>query len=162
MTLMPKGVHALRPQSYSSLERIAAHVRSRLLPGRSDIEHVPGLELFERLDEYSVTVRGSRVRLQYGVDSLPSGIEAQAHDSPDEEAIVVVLAEATYDDLRSGTGRALFTLGHEIGHAVLHPTELVDRRLAAVDSRALHRSTPGEHKPYMDTSGKQTGSLRPC
>ncbi len=72
MTSMPKSVRALYPQSYSSLERIAAHVRGRLLPGRSDVEHVPGLELFERLDEYSVTVRGTSLRLRYGVSSLPA------------------------------------------------------------------------------------------
>src|SRR5450432_3740745 len=157
MTSIPKGVPALRGQSYSSLERIAAQVRTALLRGRSDIEHVPGLELFERLDEYSVVVRGSNVRLQYGVDDLPSGLEAQAQYSPDEEAILVVLTEGTYADLRAGTGRALFTLAHEIGHAVLHPNELVNRRLSAVDSRALHRGAVGGHKAFMDTEWQANG-----
>jgi hypothetical protein len=157
MTTITRGVAAHRPQSYSSLERIAAHVRTRLLPGRSDIEHVPGLELFERLDEYSVSVRGSSLRLQYGVEDLPSGIEAQAHYSVEEKAIVVVLTEATYEDLRAGTGRALFTVGHEIGHAVLHPTELVERRLADVDSRALHRGNAAGHKAFMDTEWQANG-----
>jgi hypothetical protein len=157
MTSTTRGVPAYRPQSYSSLERIAAQVRARLLPGRSDIEPVPGLELFERLDEYRVTVRGASMRLQYGIEDLAPGLEAQAHYSVDEEAIVVALTEATYEDLRAGTGRALFTVGHEIGHAVLHPTELVDRRLAAVDSRALHRGTLGGHKAFMDTEWQANG-----
>jgi len=153
----PKGVPALRPQSYSSLEPIAAHVRARLLPGRSDVEHIPGLELFERLDEYSVSVRGANLRLQYGVENLPSGLEAQAHYSMDEGAIVVVLTETTYEDLAAGTGRALFTVAHEIGHAVLHPNELVERRLANVDSQALHRGTVAGHKPFMDTEWQANG-----
>jgi hypothetical protein len=157
MTSTTKGVSAYRPQSYSSLERIAAHVRARLLPGRSDVEHVPGLELFESLDEYRVTVHGTSMRLQYGVEDLPAGLEAQAHHSVEENAIVVVLTEATYEDLRAGMGRALFTLCHEIGHAVLHPVELVDRRLAAVDARALHRGTLGGHKAFMDTEWQANG-----
>lgn len=157
MTSITKGVAAHRPQSYSSLERIAAQVRTRLLPGRSDVEHVPGLELFEHLDEYAVTVRGSSLRLQYGIEDLPAGLEAQAHYSVEEEAIVVVLTGATYDDLRTARGRALFTVAHEIGHAVLHPTELVDRRVADVDSRALHRGTLGGHKAFMDTEWQANG-----
>lgn len=151
MTTSPKGVAAYRGQSYSSLERVAARVRSRLLPGRSDIEAVPGLELFERLDDYSVSVRDSSMRLQYAVEELAPGLEAQAYYSVGESAILVALTEATYEDLRAGNGRALFTLGHEIGHAVLHPEELVDRRLAAVDSRALHRGRLGGHQAFMDT-----------
>ena len=157
MTWITKGVAAHRPQSYSTLERIAADVRTQLLPGRSAVEPVPGLELFERLDEYSVSVRGSSLRLQYGVADLPSGIEAQAHYSVDEAAIVVVLTEATYDDLRAGTARSLFTVGHEIGHAVLHPTELVERRLAEFDTRAFHRGTLGGHKAFMDTEWQANG-----
>lgn len=156
-TAMPKGVQALRAQSYASLERIAADVRDKLLPGRSDVEHVPGLELFERLDRYFVSVRGRRLRLQYGVEILPPGIEAQAHYAVDEEAIVVVLSEDTYSDLRRGTGRALFTLCHEIGHAVLHPTELVDRRLAAMDEGALHRGASPTHKSFLDTEWQANG-----
>jgi hypothetical protein len=50
------------------------------------------------LDEYSVSVRGSSLRLQYGVEDLPLGLEAQAHYSVEEEAIVVVLTELTYED----------------------------------------------------------------
>jgi Zn-dependent peptidase ImmA (M78 family) len=40
---------------------------------------------------------------------------------------------------------------------VLHPTELVDRRLAQVDSRALHRGTFGDHKAFMDTEWQANG-----
>jgi hypothetical protein len=115
------------------------------------------LELFERLDDYRVTVRGSRMRLQYGIEDLAPGLEAQAYYSVHEGAIVVALTKMTYDDLRAGIARALFTLCHEIGHAVLHPTELVDRRLAAVDSRALHRGTIGGHKAFMDTEWQANG-----
>jgi hypothetical protein len=157
MTASTRGVAASRPQSYTSLERVAANVRGRLLPGRSDVEPVPGLQLFERLDEYQVTVGGSSLPLQYAVEELPAGIEAQAHYSVDEGAIVVALVEATYGDLRAGTGRALFTVAHEVGHAVLHAKELVERRLANVDSRALHRGAVGGHKPFMDTEWQANG-----
>jgi uncharacterized protein DUF955 len=157
MTSSPKGVSAYRAQSYSSLECMAARVRAQLLPGQSDAEAVPGLELFERLDEYSVSVRGSNMRLQYAVEELPLGLEAQAYYSVEEAAIVVALTEATYKDLRAGLGRALFTLGHEIGHAVLHPVELLDRRLAAVDSRAFHRGRLSGHKAFMDTEWQANG-----
>jgi hypothetical protein len=157
MTAITRGVAASRPQSYTSLERIAAHVRGRLLPGRSDVEPVPGLQLFERLDEYRVNVGGSTLPLQYAVEELPAGIEAQAHYSMEEGAIVVALAEGTYDDLRAGTGRALFTVAHEIGHAVLHPNELVGRRIANVNPRALHRGAVGGHKAFMDTEWQANG-----
>lgn len=157
MTATTRGVAAARPQSYTSLERIAAQVRARLLPGRSDVEPVPGLQLFERLDEYWVTVAGTTLPLQYAVEDLPGGIEAQAHYSLEERSIVVALAETTYEDLRAGTGRALFTVAHEIGHAVLHPNELVERRIANVDSRALHRGAGGGHKAFMDTEWQANG-----
>jgi GNAT superfamily N-acetyltransferase len=151
------AVPAYRPQSYSSLERLAAHVRARLLPGHSDMEAVPGLELFERLDEYTLNVRGVSVQLDYAVEDLAPGLEAQAYYAVEEESIVVALTEATYDDLRLGIGRALFTVGHEIGHAVLHPAELVDRCVTTVDSRALHRGGVVTHKPFVDTEWQANG-----
>jgi IrrE N-terminal-like domain len=157
MTGTTKGVAAHNPQSYASLERIAVHVRARLLPGHSDLEPVPGLELFERLDEYTVTVRGASLRLQYAVEDLPTGLEAQAYYSTDETAIVVALTEDSYEALSAGAGRALFTVAHEIGHAVLHPLELVERRVASADARALHRGTVGGHKAFMDTEWQANG-----
>jgi hypothetical protein len=157
MTGTTKGVAAHHPQSYASLERIAVHVRACLLPGHSDLEPVPGLELFERLDEYTVTVRGSNLPLQYGAEQLPTGLEAQAYYSTEETAIVVALTEDSYRALSAGFGRALFTLAHEIGHAVLHPQELLERRIASVDARALHRGTAGGHKAFMDTEWQANG-----
>jgi hypothetical protein len=152
-----KGVEAYSGQSYSSLEKIASRVRARLLPHHAVDAPVPGLALFESLDEYSVSVRGRSLRLQYGVEELPPGLEAQAHFSIEEEAIVVALTPATYEDLCLGTGRAVFTVCHEIGHAVLHATELVDRRLAAVDGTALHRGTVKGHPHFKDTEWQANG-----
>jgi hypothetical protein len=152
-----KGIRAYRAQSYASLERVAADVRANILPGWSDLDPVPGLVLFERLDDYCVPVEESKIRLQYAVESLVSGIEAQAYYSVDEEAVVVALSETTYERLHAGTTRALFTVGHELGHAVLHSAELVDRRLAAFESRALHRGSPRTHPAFMDTEWQANG-----
>lgn len=99
--------------------------------------------------------------LQYGVD-LPLGLEAQARYADDDGAIVGALSEDTYYELCAGAGRALFTLGHEIGHANIHPEELVDRRLAHVDSTGLDRGVVDGHKPYLDTEWQRMGSLQRC
>jgi hypothetical protein len=153
----PKGVEAYSGQSYASLEKIAAHVRARLVPHHGLSAPIPGLELFERLDEYGVTVRGQALQLEYGVEELPPGLEAQAHFSIEEGAIVVELTPSTYEDLRLGIARALFTLCHEIGHAILHPAELVDRRLAAANGTALHRGAVAAHPHYKDTEWQANG-----
>jgi hypothetical protein len=141
-----RGFPAYSGQSYSSLEKRAAHVRAALLPGYPVHCAVPGLQLFERLDEYQVHARGRPLHLQYGIEELAPGLEAHARYSIDEEAIVVVLTPTTYANLADGVGRALFTFCHEVGHAVLHAAELVDRATAAGQGAALHRGSASAHK----------------
>ena len=156
MTNIPRGVPAYRSQSYASLEKIARRVRSRLAPGIAMHDSLPGVEIFEGLDGYEVSVGSGTIPLKYGVESLPLGFEAHAHFSSDEGAIVVALAEETYGDLEAGIPRALFTLAHEIGHAVLHARELVHRGLGPPSPESLARPVPA-HRMFLDTEWQANG-----
>lgn len=150
MTNLLRGVRAYRARSYAAIERIALEARRRIAPEVGLDEPLNGLHLLEHLDEYSVKVRGVSIPLIGGAEELPLGIEAQARYDARNEEIVVALEKRTYAELRRAAPRAVFTVAHEIGHAVLHAAELVDRGLAAPDPRAMQRALP-EHKPYHDT-----------
>jgi hypothetical protein len=156
MTNIPRGVPAYRSQSYASLEKIARRVRSRIAPDIAIHDALRGVEIFEGLDGYQVTVGSGNIPLKYGVESLPLGFEAHAHFSSDEGAIVVAMAEETYGDLEAGVPRALFTLAHEIGHAVLHAQELVDRGLGPPSAASLARPVAA-HRIFLDTEWQANG-----
>jgi len=124
-------------------------VRQILAPEVRPDEALPGLQLFERLAKYSVEVGSREIPLDYEVSDLPFGTEARARFDSDAGKIVVALSNTTYEDLEAEVPRARFTLGHEIGHAVLHSAELV--RLSSIPERvaALHRGQ-ANHPIYQD------------
>ena len=157
MTAMLKGMRAYRAHSYSTLESVAARVRALFFPGLSDVTALPGRDLFDKLDEQAVSVRGTTVRLQCGVEPLPQGLQGLTYHSVEDEEIVVVLTTETYRQLCAGGARALFTVGHEVGHAFLHPAELVD--LARVGARpgVLRKGEVESHRTYMDTEWQANG-----
>jgi hypothetical protein len=156
VTFLLRGVPAYRARSYAALERVARDVRDRVSPDTAVDEPLDSISLFERLDEYSVKVRGKSISLTYEVKNMPPGLEANARYVPEERLIVVALDQATYDELLRNGPRAVFTLAHEIGHAVLHTEELVDRALNPPDLSAMNRAQP-THKPYLDTEWQANG-----
>jgi len=151
----PRGVPAYRGRSYAELERLAGDVRRKIAPAAKVTESLNATSIFEHLDEYRVSVRGTSVALDYAVENLPPTVEAEAKYDPETNKIVVTLSAKTYAELRRGTPRAVFTVAHEIGHAVLHPAELFDRALAP-DPRAMQRVIP-THQLYKDTEWQANG-----
>lgn len=141
------------PRGHAKLERAAAAAR-RLV----------GLALTDPVDPFDVLVglRGMRLRaggavypLDYHVGELASGVEAKTHfrgDAPPlrESSVEIMMSNKTFADLEAGHPRALFSLLHELGHAVLHTNEVV--RLSAIphETAALLRGRFTDLKPYED------------
>lgn len=146
----PRGIRVRNGTSYAKIERATSRVRRVLLPRASVTSAIPGVELFERLDNYRVRVSGKLVGLCHDVRALSPGVEActlyhRAHDR-----IHLTLSERTYHRLERGHPRARFTLGHEIGHAVLHGVELLQQELLHLRQHALARGGP-VHPHYLDS-----------
>jgi hypothetical protein len=148
----PARGHESRPLSYAQIEAIAWSVRRSLLPELSPTRAVPGIVIFESLNEVSVESRGGpTIPLNYGIGRLPGNFEAWTCYDATRGEIQIVLDESTHRALRRSNPRALFTLAHEIGHAVLHVDDLV--RLSRMDhriTRASSRATP-PHEIFRDT-----------
>lgn len=49
-----------QPLSYSVIERFAFRARSAMLPNRSLTESIPGLHLFENLNELEILAKAAR------------------------------------------------------------------------------------------------------
>jgi IrrE N-terminal-like domain len=149
MTTRPPGFRSHQGRTYATIEQLAAFVRKKLnLPGN---EPIPGLQLFENIDRYYVQVGSQRIPLTYHTGELPPGVEAQARYEKDDNVIALTLSPETYAELERDKPRARFSLGHEIGHIVLHPNELL--RLATIPhtTAALLRATAPDHPIYLDT-----------
>jgi hypothetical protein len=67
-----------------------------MLPNLSVIESVPGLRLFENLDELEIEVGGHILRVNYAVNHLPTGIEGMSTYDQDRQEILVTLDHNTY------------------------------------------------------------------
>jgi hypothetical protein len=137
------GIRAGQSMSYRRIEDIAAKTRRDL--GIEPIGPVHGELMFECLD--SLVTLGGTLPV---VGAVRSGLfaEAQCQYNKRDKRIEVALSESTFDRLCEGNARALFTLGHEAGHAVLHPRELVSLRELP---QALLRGGRGDHQRYFDT-----------
>lgn len=133
------------PTSRAKLEVAAARVRQVLELGAEDA--IPGLVLFERLENYASSTGGREVPLTYGVCDLPMDVEAATRYVGG--VIRIDLSPRTYEDLEREDPRARFTLAHEIGHAALHAAELVRLSQIPHQERALLRG--GEHRVFENS-----------
>ena len=150
MYARPRGYKADRGAlSYAKIERIAARVRRVLAPDIPLNDALPGLELFENLEEFGVRTRVSRISLSYGVLDLPAGVEAETRYHGDKNCIVVGLSANTYQHLERGQGRARHTLNHEVGHAVLHAEQL--KRISTLPHAAAALDRAQDHRFCEDT-----------
>lgn len=136
------------PLSYAAIEIRAASAREALVPGIKPTEAIPGILLFEQLDNYVI---GRGVQLDYQVTRLPVGIEALTRYEPDAREIIVTLSEEIYSALEGENRRARLTLGHEIGHTALHADLLI--KLAEIPHRkaALMRGNSPKFPLYCDS-----------
>jgi hypothetical protein len=144
----PTGIEAKQAQSYESIEERAAQVREVL--GLTQSEPANMHEIFEfSIDELKVGLSGKHVPLVHGVEELTT--EALTKWNPDEERVELILSEEWYQRLYEGHPRARFTVGHELGHAILHTKTLVDLGDLNMQSQAaLHRGKK-EHPFCRDT-----------
>lgn len=144
-----------KPRSYAVLEAEAQAVRRAL--GFDPAEPLPGLALFESLGRYVVTAQGMTIPLEYAVENLGPGIEAEA--KYEQGKVVVSLSDETYSGLEVDHVRYRFTCFHEIAHAVLHPGELV--RLSSIPRRtaqaAFYRGDFEDLRPYQDVEWQANG-----
>jgi hypothetical protein len=139
-----------RKRGYLAIERWARSVRAAVAPDAPAHAPLPGLQLFEGLTRYYVEAGGKRIFLTYGSKDMPEGAEALTVYMSERQKIGVFLSEDTYNNLEREQPRARFSLGHEIGHAVLHSAELV--RLAALPhaESGLYRSSEHNHEICQD------------
>lgn len=135
------SIPALTGRSDADIAAIAARARKVVAPSLPAHERLLGVELFERLRRFKVKGTNGLVRLDYHVDDLDDGVEAMTR--LDDDAITVVLSTETYCSLADNDGpRSRFTLGHELGHAVLHHEELRRLNENLMYAIALRRQPP--------------------
>ena len=140
-----------RPSSYNVIERVARTARAALLPHLTVIEPVPGLRLFENLDELEIDVGTDVLRVNYAVNHLPTGIEGMSTYDQDRQEILVTLDHNTYLALNDESPRALFCLCHELGHVCVHSIKLVELSSIPHEVAALNRGDIPAHRVYEDT-----------
>jgi hypothetical protein len=145
----PAGVRADHKYSYRSLENVASQVRSVL--GFKDGEALNPLHLFEDLHEISIADAGRSIPLRSGVITLENSEGYTRYDSQ-KKCIEVLASENTYEWLEEGHPRGAYFVAHELGHCLLHTSQLV--RLAQMPTQqqaAFHRGHADDHKSYEDT-----------
>ena len=140
-----------QPLSYNVIERYARNARSAMLPDFTVTERVPGLRLFENLDELEIEADGNVLRVNYAVNHLPTGIEGMSTYDQDRQEILVTLDYSTYLALNEGAPRALFCLCHELGHVCVHSIKLVELSSIPHEVAALNRGQIPAHRVYEDT-----------
>lgn len=152
MSSRQHGHPAVLGRSYMEIEAVAADIRQQLVPGLSAEATLPGLTVFESLNQNPLSSQGKKVRLDYAVNELPVDIEALTIYDRAKRRIVLALSTKTYENLEREEPRSRFSLFHEVGHAVLHHEELrtLSRQPSALAIALMRKSVPS-HPTYMDT-----------
>lgn len=116
-----RGGMATSGRSHAAISHAADWFREHNFGGRLSLrDSQDAVALFESLDDCVVPCGGSYVGLDYVVGKPPPGAEADTFFDADANAIVIRLGETAYNGLHEGQARAIFSLAHEIGHAVMH------------------------------------------
>ena len=135
--------------SYVAIERTAQDVRRCLAPTVDITAPLPAAQLFEVLDDYSVTIEGKPVRFDYAVKELAGNIAAEARYDERKSRILIQMSREAYDELQQDIPRARYTVCHEIGHGVLHASQLLRMSTLPHQKLALERSA--DHRFFEDT-----------
>lgn len=146
-----RGFRADTPLGHAAIEKQARQVRQQLLPHLLPAQALPGIKLFENLDEHTVPVGGRQVPMTYEVGELPGSVAGEAWYFRKRDIFVVKLSEETYQALKSEDPRARFSLAHELGHCYLHAELLVRMSRLPHTEAALLRTTEPPHPVYYDT-----------
>lgn len=139
------------PLSYSVIERFAIRARTALLPRDEISSAVPGIDVFESLNELEICIEARTLRVNYAVNDLPTGIEGMSTFDTEREEILVTLDPRTYMGLIECIPRALFCLCHELGHVCVHALKLVELSGIPHEVRAMNKGDLPLHRAYEDT-----------
>lgn len=139
------------PLSYSVIERFAIRARNALLPRDGISSAVPGIDVFESLNELEICAGAQTLRVNYAVNDLPTGIEGMSTFDTEREEILVTLDLRTYMGLVEGIPRALFCLCHELGHVCVHTVKLVELSNIPHEVMAMNKGGLPPHRAYEDT-----------
>jgi hypothetical protein len=142
------------PRGHAKLERAAANIRRTL--GFSPTHPVHWLDVLSGIRRLTRRVGGVVYPLDYHVGAVAPGVEAKTHffDQPvggrRRPVIEILLSIQTYEWLEAGVPRALYSLLHELGHAVLHTPEVI--RLSSIPhaTAALLRGHYADIPAYRD------------
>lgn len=106
------------PLSRVRIRDAAVHARSvlKLPPGRIDLPR-----LLDRLSDYGIYYD------VFDVESAPVPREVEACWVPEDRTLYI--RDSVYDQMAKGGQRAVFTVGHELGHAVLAHRRTYNRQL---------------------------------
>lgn len=137
-----RGGVEVSPRSIGNIESAAAHVRKVLRLGKAG--RICGWKLFDSLEDFKID---DEIGIDCQVMSMrPEGITKYLEE---ESKVLVVVSESTLSRLEADDPRGLFTLGHEIGHAVLHARDLIRMGAMSTDEVALARERT--YKVYCDS-----------
>lgn len=148
MNALPNGIESKISLSYSAIEEIATDARKafRLHP----FKKINMSSLFEfSIDELRIKTSNRTIPLIHGVENLTT--EALTRWNPESEQLELLLSEEWYEKLCANHPRASFTVAHELGHALLHTSTLLELGDLNLKSQAaLHRGLK-DHPVYRDT-----------
>lgn len=155
--MTPRRGFKVSPLGYIDLEGAGMIMRSLLAPDVPPTCGMSGMGVFESLEDFPIEASGKTYPLTYGtVPHLPQGVEAITYLNRDKDAIQIDLVETTYRALERNEPRALFTVAHEIGHAVLHADTVVDMATMPHGSAALMRGA-SSHQVFEDSEWQADG-----
>jgi hypothetical protein len=143
------------PRGHAALERAAARIRRQIGFGLAD--PVNWVDVLAGIRRLRAKAAGVMYLLDYHYDELAAGVEAETRYCPDPPLgqapkIEIVLSNETGVDLEACVPRALFSLLHELGHAVLHTAEVIRRSASTIldETAALLRGRYSNLRPYLD------------
>ena len=132
-----ESIPAVRPRSGQTIERAAFNIVADFSPTTLSAEvSFPVFEFCEFALEDATGV-------VFGVEDLPPGVEGRF------EGNSLIIDSNVYEEAQEHDGRARFTLAHEVGHCVLHASELRTLNHPSQSFVQLHRrkSIPAYRDP---------------
>jgi hypothetical protein len=143
-----RGILAERSYDQRGLETKALEFRRALRYVVMD--RIKGIELYDKIQEYRVTVEGKSYRVVCCFDAMADDREAEARFNPKSQKYEIVLTPETYACLEKGIPRGTSTFLHECCHIFLHAALLKKMGERSIDSRALFQGGK-PHNHYVDT-----------
>ena len=144
------GIEAERGYSYATIEEIAYSVRKGLGLDPEVKHSICSSSLSSISMIYPCLTGDSVSSLATALAELRS--EALTRWDPDSKHMELLLsAELSYERLCEAHPRSKYTVGHELGHALLHTGPLIKLAELSVQSQAAMHRGKCLHRPYMDT-----------